>query len=588
MLAWLPGLMLVLAAAASVWISPGLWNWVIYVQSSGANELHIPFAYSAVAGLWMVMVSRINGVALRAILPRAVVIAFATHALVLLAALGPVVRSSEVFTAPIYQLYLRLFCFVAMAAATWWSIRIVSSHAVKDNALEPPIVLASIALGVSLLPADPGFAAAGVAAGAAGWSIRDRLSYGWIQIRAFIADERAFMLVLFVVALMLRLLYLRRIMSNPGYVETGADGPVYDELAWSIAQGRGIRASFTERFPLLLLGYVWFVSAIYRIAGHSYFAVGAVQAVIGSAMCLVFYDVARALCGKTIARTAAVFAAINFPLMFAAAAIGHQAIDVFLTMLIVWIIVKSRPAPEWPWWRWGLLGALFGIAIAVRETETFFLAFVLLWIPYAHSRQWRRRGVIAAVVVLVAAAATIAPLMLPKVSTAEQRHKLRHHFDILYRGEADPVRMRDDIVGPLENPTAALTQLRESPALVIGTLGKAWTSNFAVQFLAQPYGGFDLVFLSKGTAYYYGMWFYATVLTIAGAWLWVRRIRVTHHGTAIALVLGLIAARTVPHLILESNYRHRVPIEPFLILLAATAAVQVVTAARRLAAPAQP
>src|SRR4029450_13384577 len=104
-------------------------------------------------------------------------------------------------------------------------------------------------------------------------------------VRALLADDSVFLLMFFVIALVLRLLYLQRVMSNPGYLETGADGPVYDELAWSIAQGRGIRASFTERFPLLLLGYVWFVSAIYRIAGHSYFAVGAVQAVIGSAAC---------------------------------------------------------------------------------------------------------------------------------------------------------------------------------------------------------------------------------------------------------------------------------------------------------------
>ena len=89
--------------------------------------------------------------------------------------------------------------------------------------------------------------------------------------------------------------------------------------------------------------------------------------------------------------------------------------------------------------------------------------------------------------------------MLPKIESAEQRAKLRHHFDLLYRGEIDPVRMRDDIVPPLENPGAAFAQLRESPGLVLGTLGRAWVANFGMQFFSQPYGGFDLVFLRKST-----------------------------------------------------------------------------------------
>lgn len=580
------GVALALAAAASVLINPQGWEWVFYIQSSGANELHIPFGFWIAVGAWMIAVSAASGLPLARIAPRAIIIALATHVVILLAALAPVLPDRTLFTTPIYQLYARAFCTIALAGAVWWSVHELSSGWSIISALGVPIVAATVVLAASLLRVDPIAATLGAAAGAVGWLLRQRLTDAAVKIRSTLADERIFVLTLFIVALGLRLLYLRRVMSNPGYVETGADGPVYDELAWSIAQGHGIRATFTERFPLLLLGYVWFVSAIYRIAGHSYFAVGAVQAVIGSATCLLFYDVAKELCGRAVARTAAFFAAINFPLLFAAAAIGHQAIDVFLTMAIVWLLVKSRPAPEWPWWRWCVLGALFGIAIAVRETETFFLAFVLLWIPFVFPRSQSARGLGAAALVLGAAFVTIAPLTVPKIATAQERDKLRHHFDILYRGEADPVRMRDDIVAPLENPTAALSQLRQSPGFVLATLGKAWTSNFAVQFFAQPYGGFDMVFLKKGTAYYYVVWFYAYALALAGAVTWLVRARKDSHAAAIVLVLGLIASRTVPHLILESNYRHRVPIEPFLILLASIAAVRLVTAARQMPAPA--
>ena len=66
------------------------------------------------------------------------------------------------------------------------------------------------------------------------------------------------------------------------------------------------------------------------------------------------------------------------------------------------------------------------------------------------------------------------------------------------------------------------------------------------------------------------MWFYAYALTVVGtivagaADAGAERLR----PAARCSILGVIASRTIPHLILASDYRHRAPIEPFLILLA--------------------
>ena len=79
------------------------------------------------------------------------------------------------------------------------------------------------------------------------------------------------------------------------------------------------------------------------------------------------------------------------------------------------------------------------------------------------------------------------------------------------------------------------------------------------------------------------MWFYAYALATAGVIIALVRIRRGGAGAAgLALILGVTAARTLPHVVLESNYRHRVPVEPYLILLAAIAAVAVVTAIKPL------
>ena len=115
---------------------------------------------------------------------------------------------------------------------------------------------------------------------------------------------------------------------------------------------------------------------------------------------------------------------------------------------------------------------------------------------------------------------------------------------------------------------------------MVRTLAGAVADNFVVQFLSQPYGGFDLVFLLKGSAYHYAMWTYMYVFAIVGLTVAVRRAasdRVAALG--IVLVLGLLVSRTLPHLVLESAYRHRAPIEPFLIMLTAFGVVSLVQSA---------
>ena len=72
-------------------------------------------------------------------------------------------------------------------------------------------------------------------------------------------------------------------------------------------------------YPLLLLGYVWFVSVIYRIAGHSYFVLCAIQSALGAAACVLTYVLTRRLFGVLAARLAAIFTATSFLLVFSAA-----------------------------------------------------------------------------------------------------------------------------------------------------------------------------------------------------------------------------------------------------------------------------
>ncbi|MDP2320442.1 MAG: glycosyltransferase family 39 protein [Acidobacteriota bacterium] len=581
-------------AVVAVMVVPDRAQWVIHLASGGANEIVLPAGYWAIAIAWIWLLSRTNHRPLSQVAPAAIVVAVVFHLLLLLAMFVPQFSDPARFSTGFYLLYARVFCGLVLASAGAWStesLRGAGRFAATPLALAMPVAAGTVILAIGLLRYDPAVGVAGLVLalvlrwGPAGFEAAgSRWSTMARRVWQVAADERVFVVAVFLVALVLRLLYLSRVMTDPNYVATGGDGPIYDSLAWSIAQGDGVPVSFREGYPLLLLGYVWFVGAVYAIAGHSYFVIGAVQAVLGALACVLTFWLGRRLFGAAVGRLAAVFTAVSFPLLFAAAAIGHQAVDVFLTILIAWLLVRTIDRRKAAGAEWLGIGVLLGCAVAVRETSAFFLVFVLGWIPFAFKRQGLNRPLRAAALVLGGVILVVTPLLLPSVSTESGRVRLRQHFDRLYTGQGDAVRTRKDLVGPLEDPSAAVAQFRQQPALVTVTLGQAIAHNFAVQFFTQPFGGFDLVFLAKGSAYYYGLWFYAYVLAGVGTVLAFRLVR-TGGATAmgIALVLGLITSRTLPHLILESHYRHRVPIEPFLILMAALAAV--ITAGRVLRSP---
>lgn len=570
----------VAVAVLAVMVVPDWAQWVIQIASGGANEIVLPAVYWATAIAWIWLLSRANPHVASA----AIVVAGVFHLLLLLAMFVPQFADPARFSTGFYLLYARVFCGLVLASAGAWSadaLRATGRSASTPVFLVLPIAAGTVILAIALFRYDPAVGGAGLVLGLgplwwpAGFAATgSRWSMVKRRVWQVTADERVFAVGIFLVALALRLLYLGRVMSDPNYVATGGDGPIYDSLAWSIAQGEGVPASFRDRYPLLLLGYVWFAGGVYAFAGHSYFVLGAVQAVLGALACVLTFWLGRRLFGAPVGRLAAVFTAVSFPLLFAAAAIGHQAVDVFLTVLLAWSLVRAIDRRKAVGAEWLGIGVLLGCAVAVRETSAFFLVFVLGWIPFAFKRQGLDRPLRAVALVLGGVILVVTPLLVPTASTEAGRLRLRQHFDRLYTGQGDAVRTRKDLVGPLEDPSAAVAQFRQQPALVAVTLGQAIAHNFAVQFFTQPFGGFDLVFLAKGSAYYYGLWSYAYALAGVGAVLAFRYAR-TGGATAmgIALVLGLIASRTLPHLILESHYRHRVPIEPMLILLASVAAM---------------
>ena len=575
------------AATAAGILASARMQLVMPVSSRvSGTEVALPIGHWAAAAMWIAAVVLFHRTDRRQVVMQCVVIAFALHVLILLALFVPRLQDRAAFSASIYLLYAQAFCAAALGAATAWGVSWLRrmTRGVVRPVLESPLLFGWMALAVAMARDHAVLAAAalagGVLAGVGLESWRLRPPAVAAEMPRLLRVDAAIAIAVFFLALAFRLLYVGRIMSDPNYLDAGADGRIYDELAWSIASGSGIPSWFSERFPLLLLGHVWFAAGVYAIAGHSYFALTALQSLLGAVACVLVYDTARRVFGRPTAIVASAFAAVSFPLVFAAATIGHQAMDVFLTALIVWLLTRliANGGATWPWIA---AGAIVGYAFTVRETNIFFAAFLVPWIAWF--RKHDRRMATGAVAAFAAGAVLIVlPFVAPKLWSPPAREGMRAHFDRMYRGEGGSrPTSRTELAGPLSAPGAALSQFRDDPGRLVRTLAREYADNFAAQFLTQPYGGFDVVFLRKGSDYYYGMWFYAYALTIIGTVLVVRRLPAGRLQTAATiLVLGLIASRTIPHLILASDYRHRAPIEPFLILLAAVGVVAIARGSR--------
>ncbi|RJP28999.1 MAG: hypothetical protein C4533_04175 [Candidatus Omnitrophota bacterium] len=384
------------------------------------------------------------------------------------------------------------------------------------------------------------------------------------SIKGWLLNEKVFLLLIFIFALALRIFYLYRIMSVPEYIDTGSDGRLYDSLAYAYMQGNNI----TEA---LVAGYWLFVSGVYAIFGRSYFAVCFIQGIFTSLACIFVYFISKILFNLKTARITAAMSALNFSAIFSSSAIGHQALDLFYSTLGVMLFAvyiyyqgnfKAKNL------HLALTGLIWGLAIATREINFFYPFMVILGLMLFLSRKAGfKKTVVDCLLIVVFVLISLSPFALRNkvnlgtyypVSSAEGTNY--PIVESYLRGEnPDLVKAGID----LSAPGSFLKLLYEKPSFVLRVLGNNYWMKFKAMYLNQGYGGIDPIFLYRLSNYYYSLWFYAYILTLIGIFAAFRRYGL--FGTHL-LILIFIAYRTGIHFITEASYRHRAPIEQFLLI----------------------
>jgi tetratricopeptide (TPR) repeat protein len=402
-------------------------------------------------------------------------------------------------------------------------------------------------------------------------------------------------MAIFVVAFALRLLHVLQIRSAPFFTLLMGDSRSYDAWAQQLASGDWIGRDVFYQAPL----YPYFLGIVYAVFGRDLFIVRILQAVIGSASCVLLGYAARRIFGNAAGAAAGLLLALWAPAIFFDGLVQKSVLDVFFVCVIVWLIAhipeqpgtkrrRGRSPASW----WLMLGLAVGGLSLTRENSLVFVAVLAVWAV------WRRRPVNLALL--------LAGLAIVLVPVAVRNSRLGGGFYVttaqfgpnFYIGNNDNA---DGTYAPLRYGRGAPEYEREDATAIAeraaghrlspGEVSDYWRDRALDYITSRP--GRWLVLMSRKFAL---LWNATEVVDTEAQgtyaeWSWPLRILgpFTHFGILVPLaVLGLVmgwrpderiyllaalcSTYAVSVIVFYVFARYRYPLVPFLILFTSAVA----------------
>jgi 4-amino-4-deoxy-L-arabinose transferase-like glycosyltransferase len=244
-------------------------------------------------------------------------------------------------------------------------------------------------------------------------------------------DERRWVLLLTVAALVLRASWLLELADLPWADELPSDSAVYDAVARRFAQGDWMLGPGPLRMSP---GYFYVLGVVHAIFGSGVWAIRVVQAV-GGALCVpLTWRLARATQDPVPSVICAGLVAFSGPLVFFDGAIlpeSLSALSVTLAALAIVHAVADARGRVRGWPAWSAVGACVGVLSVLRPNALVLLA-PAAWLAVRGPTQGRAPRLAALVLAL---AACVAPITLRNWLATERWVLLTAHGGVnLYVG----------------------------------------------------------------------------------------------------------------------------------------------------------
>jgi 4-amino-4-deoxy-L-arabinose transferase-like glycosyltransferase len=179
---------------------------------------------------------------------------------------------------------------------------------------------------------------------------------------------------IFCLALALRVVYAAELHGSLLFTELFGDGQQYDAWAREIAAGDWFGREVFYLAPL----YPYFLGALYTAVGRDLDVVRAVQAVLGSASCVMIAMAGRRWVGRRAGLLAGFLVAVYPPAIFFDGLVQKASLDLFLTSALLALLAAYQARPR----RLPLAaaGAVLGALTLSRENARVLYAIVLPWL----------------------------------------------------------------------------------------------------------------------------------------------------------------------------------------------------------------
>lgn len=212
--------------------------------------------------------------------------------------------------------------------------------------------------------------------------------------------------VLFTLALGVRLLHFAAMRGSLLYDVLLADAGQYDRWAQRIAAGEWLGSDVFYQTPL----YPYLLGALYGLAGHEPWAVRGLQAVFG-ALSSVF--LARAGAGFFSERAGwltGLVLALYPPAIFFDGILQKASLDLLLMSALLWLAAATQRRPTRV--RLGACGAVLGALVLNRENAAALAPLLLVWAASLGWDRGRARAAAHAAVFALGVAAVLVPVGL--------------------------------------------------------------------------------------------------------------------------------------------------------------------------------
>ncbi|MBW1846920.1 MAG: glycosyltransferase family 39 protein, partial [Deltaproteobacteria bacterium] len=186
--------------------------------------------------------------------------------------------------------------------------------------------------------------------------------------------ESLFYLLIFLVALVVRAVYLWEMRDAPVSTLLLGDAQSYDAWAQEISSGNWFGDRVFYQAPL----YPYFLALIYTFLGRDFFIVRIIQVAMGTASCLFLARAGRYFFSKKTGVITGMLIALYPTAIFFDCLIQKAVLGFFFMSVFLYLVGKASHNPKGLWWI--LMGMILGCMGLTRENALILIVVILFWI----------------------------------------------------------------------------------------------------------------------------------------------------------------------------------------------------------------